>query len=255
MGISLGDAVAGEVRRASIVPQESLADDDQPIGEAVCRGRRGGADNDGESITVGKHSKDCPHGVGIDRANAIVDLANHQELGSARQTVRERQARTVHGTKPLRGLGRAIAEPDSLEGAQRRLALRLSRKPQEPVQRAMRSLGREDVPEKRPALDRARAQVRLRHQGSDAAEGASGHRESVHPHAPLVRDDPSGHGVQQRSAFCGVAGDDDSDLAPPEAGADPVEEPATVPARGADTEQLDHARIFRGNRYEIMTDP
>ena len=37
--------------------------------------------------------------------------------------------------------------------------------------------------------------------------------------------------------------------------ADPVEEPAAVLARGADAEQLNHAGIFRGDRYDIMTDP
>src|SRR5262249_47085243 len=128
-------ALVGEARRRAVVDQQAVGNRHEPIGEAGRRSRRRSAGQDGESLAGRERRGQAANGRRRGVVEAGVDLPDGERLGLADERARDREPRLIDRAECGSEFDLTAAEPDALKRAPRRLALRLARQSEEPLNR------------------------------------------------------------------------------------------------------------------------
>src|SRR5262245_14663515 len=233
--------LVAEVGGLAVEDQQTVGDCHEPISEAARGGRGRGTGQDGQTLVSRERLEQAAHGRRLRIIEAGVDLADGERLGLADERARDSEPRLIDRAERGRELDLAPDEPDALERAPCGLALRLARQAQEALNRALAgAAAHQHVPEQRAVGDGARVDIGLGDQPADTARRVARDGDAIDPDATFFGDDPGRDGIEQRVTLLGQVRDDQGHLAAPEACADTMKPPATVLARGPDSEQLDH---------------
>src|SRR5262245_11407043 len=162
--------LVAEVGGLAVEDQKPVGDCHEPISEAARSGRRRRAGQDGQTLTACEGLKQAADGGRLCTVETGVDLADGDRLGLVDERAGDREPRLIDGAEGGGELDLAAAEPDALERAPRRLALRLARQAQEPLNRALAEFAaHQHVPQERAVGDGAAVHVDLGDQPADAA--------------------------------------------------------------------------------------